>query len=469
MEVSGFQGLSVDKMVDELIQYPHGCLEQTTSAAFPQIYLSALTELSIEKKSEVTLNIQSAINKLRRFQRPDGSFSYWPDGDYYSDWASSYAGHFLIEAKNAGYRVPDDLLQNWYRSQRLFSNSFRSDLMKNYSRPYFLQAYRLYTMALYGKPEWSAMNQMYQSKSSDFMSNVLLAGAYALGGKQDIAINLFPGAIPEQKYYREYEYSFGSNTRDEALIAQILIAMNKKNDASSLLNKLIKRTSRNYYYSTQEMATILVSLGKLYNNAKDRKMSFAYQWNDTKLTYETLSPAYVSDLSTASKQLFEFKNQGSTPLSVSIIQYGKETSTANVAVSNGLKMNVSIVRVNEYSAYINSGDEMSALITISNPGVAGRIDNIALTAIFPSGIEIDNRRIGGIDDKSSKITYQDYRDDRVMNYFGLNAGETMTIEIPLTAAYAGQYISPFIFCEAMYDPSIYAKYRSGTISIQTRK
>lgn len=469
MEVSGFQGLSLDKMIDELIQYPHGCLEQTTSAAFPQIYLSALTELSIEKKSEVAFNIQSAINKLRRFQRPDGSFSYWPDGDSYSDWANSYAGQFLIEARNAGYRVPEDLLQNWYRSQRTFSNSYRADLQKNYSRPYLMQAFRLYTMSLYGKPEWSAMNQMYQSKNSDFMSNVLLAGAYALGGKQDIAVNLFAGSVPDQKYYREYDYSFGSNTRDEALIAQILIAMNKKNEASGLLNKLIKRTSRNYYYSTQEMATILVALGKLYGNAKDRKMSFTYQWNDTKLSYETQSPVYMSDLTAASKQLFEFKNQGSIPVSVSIIQYGKETSTANVAVSNGLKMNVSIVRVHEYSAYINSGDEMSAVISISNPGVAGRIDNIALTAVFPSGIEIDNRRIGGIDDKNSRITYQDFRDDRVLNYFGLNAGETISIEIPLTAAYAGQYIAPFIVCEAMYDPSIYAKYRSGTISIQTRK
>ena len=112
---------------------------------------------------------------------------------------------------------------------------------------------------------------------------------------------------------------------------------------------------------------------------------------------------------------------------------------------------------------------MTAQITITNPGLAGRMDNIALTAIFPSGIEIDNRRIGGIEDKNVGINYQDYRDDRVLNYFGLNAGETISINIPLTAAYAGQYISPMIACEAMYDPSIYARHRSGTISIQTRK
>ena len=261
----------------------------------------------------------------------------------------------------------------------------------------------------------------------------------------------------------------GSDTRDEALISQILIILNKKNEAANLLNKLIHRTAINYDYSTQEMAMILVALGKLYGDVKDRNLNFTYQWNDSKLSYETKSPVYSVGLAAATKQSFEFTNQGAFPIAVSILQYGKETSIANMDISKGLKMYVSIAKNNQKNTGIMSGDEMTAFISIKNSGVAGRIDNIALTAIFPSGIEIDNRRIGGITDKSVLVDYQDFRDDRVINYFGLNAGETMALNIPLTAAYAGQYISPTIICEAMYDPSIYAKYRSGIVTIQSRK
>ncbi len=467
MEVSGFQGLAIDKMIDDLIHYPHGCLEQTTSSAFPQIYLPSLSDLSVDKKSEISLNVQAAIEKLRRFQMVDGAFSYWPGNDYYSDWANSYAGHFMIEAKNAGYKVPDDLLQKWYKSQRTYANSFVVDKKKSYWRPYFMQAYRLYTLSLFGKPEWGAMNQLYQMKMNDFMSDVVLAGAYAIGGKQDIALKLFPGTVPDLKYYRENEYSYGSNSRDEAMIAQVLIAMNKKNEAANLLDKLIRRNGRNYYYSTQEMAMTLVALGKLYGDAKDRTISFNYKWNEVKLSYETKFPFYMVDLPPAANQSFEFTNRSPLPVSVSIIQYGKEMSMANLDVSNGLKMKVSIG--NQKDLVLNSGDEVNAIVNVTNTGVAGRIDNIALSAIFPSGFEIDNRRIGGITDKSEKVNYQDFRDDRVINYFGLNAGETITLKIPLTAAYAGQYVSPAFFCEAMYDPTIYAKYRSGSVNIKTRK
>ena len=34
------------------MKYPHGCLEQTVSSVFPQLYLADLTELSAEDKTE---------------------------------------------------------------------------------------------------------------------------------------------------------------------------------------------------------------------------------------------------------------------------------------------------------------------------------------------------------------------------------------------------------------------------------
>lgn len=52
-----------------------------------------------------------------------------------------------------------------------------------------MQAYRLYTMSLYGKPEWSAMNQLFQNKGNDLMTSILLAGAYAASGKKRLLLS----------------------------------------------------------------------------------------------------------------------------------------------------------------------------------------------------------------------------------------------------------------------------------------
>ncbi|MFZ1425052.1 MAG: MG2 domain-containing protein [Saprospiraceae bacterium] len=469
LEVSGLHGLSIHKLLDDLIQYPHGCLEQITSGAFPQIFLSSLVELSVERKSDITNNIQIAIDKLRRFQLSDGSFSYWPGLEDYSDWNTSYVGHFLIETKNAGYRVPDDLLKSWYNFQRTRSNAFVPNIKGLYHRPELMQAYRLYTMSLYGKPEWSAMNQLFQNKGNDLMTSILLAGAYAASGKKEIATQLISNlAFNELNYYRELAYSYGSNTRDEALIAQVLVLLDRKSEASNLLKKLIQRTSSNYFYSTQEMSMILVAVAKLNGDNKDHKMKFSYKWNTTQLMTETGTQSYFVDLKPASKQTFDFKNLSNSGVSVSLVQYGKETSIANMDKSNGLKLKYEIVSGNSKDLNFESGDQLNIRVTVSNIGTNGRLDNLALNLVVPSGIELENRRIGGIDSKNSRVDYQDYRDAKIISYFSLNTGETMAFNFPAIAAYPGKYIAPGIYCEAMYNPSIYAAYRYGVINIKSR-
>ncbi|MBK7303858.1 MAG: hypothetical protein IPI90_11580 [Saprospiraceae bacterium] len=99
----------------------------------------------------------------------------------------------------------------------------------------------------------------------------------------------------------------------------------------------------------------------------------------------------------------------------------------------------------------------------------GNLKNLALTAVFPSGMEINNLRVGGIESNRTDIKYQDFRDDRVMYYFDLSASKEMLINIPLTAATAGTFSSPEFFCEAMYEPSVFARYKPGKLIIKSMR
>ena len=118
LEVSRVPPIDLGRRLEYLIGYPHGCIEQTVSAAFPQLYLGKLLELTPEKQARVETNVKAALERLRRFQATDGGFGYWPGDDDSADWATNYAGHFAVEAQKAGYLPPPGLLDQWTSFQR---------------------------------------------------------------------------------------------------------------------------------------------------------------------------------------------------------------------------------------------------------------------------------------------------------------------------------------------------------------
>ena len=67
LEVSSIPPINLDKRLNYLIQYPHGCVEQITSGIFPQLMLNKLTALSEQKKAQVDRNLKAGINRLKNF------------------------------------------------------------------------------------------------------------------------------------------------------------------------------------------------------------------------------------------------------------------------------------------------------------------------------------------------------------------------------------------------------------------
>ena len=146
-----------------------------------------------------------------------------------------------------------------------------------------------------------------------------------------------------------------------------------------------------------------------------------------------------------------FKNSVSSDNSSAIIQF------VDYVDSKGNKLDISNLR---------QGQQVTARVTVRNSGHYGYLSNIALTAVFPAGFELANLRLGKIiDPKKANANYSDYRDDRVMHYFDLASGDSRTFNIPMIAAYAGNFQAPMMLCEVMYRPSINAKLRSGKCRI----
>ncbi len=149
LEVSRIPPIDLGRRVEYLLAYPHGCVEQTTSAAFPQLFLHRLLELSPEQRSRIEANVKVAIERLKAFQTSEGGIGYWPGDNDSNDWSTNYAGHFLLEARKGGYLIPPGVLEQWQGFQRRRARAWVSHA----GQPELTQAYRLYTLALAGAPE----------------------------------------------------------------------------------------------------------------------------------------------------------------------------------------------------------------------------------------------------------------------------------------------------------------------------
>ncbi|WP_288956186.1 MG2 domain-containing protein, partial [uncultured Polaribacter sp.] len=185
LELSTIPPINFSGRLEYLIQYPHGCVEQTTSSVFPQLFLTDLFDLPFAKKEEIQRNIEKGIARLGNFQKANGGLSYWMGEGYISDWGTSYAGHFLLEAEKKGFVLPLTFKSNFIKYQKQVARNWRQNY-NGYTSD-LAQAYRLYTLALAGSPDLSAMNRLREFKQISNGAKWRLAATYALVGQKEAA------------------------------------------------------------------------------------------------------------------------------------------------------------------------------------------------------------------------------------------------------------------------------------------
>lgn len=192
IELSNLPPIDLGRRLQYLIQYPHGCIEQTTSSVFPQLFVSDVMDLNQSFKDKIEKNIKAGINRIKKFQTNSGGFSDWPGYNDATNWGTDYAGHFLLEAMAKGYSVPDNMMASWKKYQKQQANDWDPKEKTSYYYYYnddLEQAYRLYTLALAKAPELGAMNRLREYKDLSVAAKWRLAAAYQIAGYPNEAKN----------------------------------------------------------------------------------------------------------------------------------------------------------------------------------------------------------------------------------------------------------------------------------------
>lgn len=485
LEVSRIPSVDISRRFDFLYNYQHHCTEQLTSKALPLLFVSQFKAVDEQEAEKIKANVQEAIRQIYARQLPNGGFVYWPGNAVADEWITSYTGMFLTLAQEKGYAVHPNVLNKWKRFQRAAAQNWRMPQeASNWQiwQSELQQAFRLYTLALAGAPEYGAMNRMKEQPGLSIQAKWRLAAAYALTGKMKPAGELVYNAETTVIPYSSMNLIYGSSDRDEAMILETLILMKRDRDALQQAKKVSQNLAQENWFSTQSTAFALMAMGRLAEQLSGT-LDFTWSWNGKQQpAVKSAKAVFEKEIATSPKSgTVSVKNKGKGALSVDLITRTQLLNDTLPAIADNIRLDVkytdmagSPISVED----IRQGTDFMSAVTLSNISGTSDYSNLALTHIIPSGWEIYNERMiipevssssnneaNAPESSADKYTYKDIRDDRVLTYFDLRRGESKTFTVRLQATYAGNFILPAIQCEAMYDAAVQARTKAGRTTV----
>ncbi len=468
-----------------LIRYPYGCIEQTVSAAFPQLYLkTVLSEESPDPElaRHIDRNINAAIMRLRRFQLPSGAFTYWPGNREASRWGSSYAGEFMTEAKKLGYHVPDDMYRNWLRYLKGQARSTRDHLM--------MRVYRNYVLALAGEADVGALNYLKENSLKEMKDTEkwLLAGAYYLAGVKNTAEGILKHTGMKVKKYREFGGTYGSYWRDKAMILNQLVMMDRWGDADPLAAEIAEALSLRRWYSTQTSGYMLLALGKYLRSLQANQQTVprmkgvitfpdgkkvAFDTDKWSLGYPIESGFGKQlkirlDKDAGVKRVFATLSWNGVPLVPDVHDEQKNISLkVEWLDEDGMAIDPS---------KLPQGTTFWGHFRVRRIQSGVPIEEVALLQVLPSGWEIENVRLSGEQRPGwmanwnlHREEYVDIRDDRIIWFFDIRGRQYYDFVVKLNTVTVGEFIMPPTRVEAMYNPEYSATKTWGKATVTPRK
>jgi alpha-2-macroglobulin len=470
IEVSALPPLNLHSRLDQLLQYPHGCVEQTTSSVFAQLFLDDILTLSEDQIFRSGENIQAAIRRLKLFQNSTGGLGYWSGAQQSSPWGSNYAGHFLLLAQNKGYKVDKSFMNNWLKYQQKEAKELKT---KRYDDD-LIQAYRLYTLVLAGKPDLASMNRMRESNNLKPIVKWRLAAAYAKAGMPEVASSLINNLEFETYEYNQgHGYTFGSRLRDKAMILETLGLLGEEMRYADLMKEVSSQLSSRNWLSTQETAYSLIAISGIYKLSKGNgELHFDYTRSGHTNKVKTGKALFQQELirNAGPKVLpIQVKNKGEGLLFVRLIKTYVPLQSDTVKKQSHIALDIKYVDYTGLAVDPNKleqGTEFKAIVRIKNGNRKGYLKDMALSFMMPTGWEIENTRMfgGGV----QNCVYRDFRDDRVYTYFNIRTSQTLTYEFKMTATYVGRFYQPTVSAESMYDNTIVATQPGGWVEVVER-
>ncbi len=471
-----------------LLQYPYGCVEQTVSSSRPLLFIGKFLP-NVDPRATLGKSVDElvmlGVNRVLSMQTPDGGFAYWPGGNEAVGWGTAYALHFLLDAKNAGYPVPEARVDDavaWVERALDQPETDRWDDV--HARPYLH-----YVASLAGRGRKAEMLRAVETLESNKASErsteeryLLKAGLYAMGDRsfesdlKDLDLSPISDA-------RTNGWTFWSDRRARGFMLSTFVDLFGRDPAGERMATLVAESLRGHrssWYTTQELVWGITGLGK-YAGEVATTFEPPRLWIGKKEMEATSGDGnertWAIPRASERRRISIEVKQSDHPLYLVLSSEGVQRNASWDLGGDGLSIQRDFRRPNGEPIGLSDGslklgDVIYAIVTVENT-TGAPIQNVAVVDRFPAGWEIENPRLGRsqaidwIDQKEIWAPdHLELRDDRIEVFGALGPKEARRVVYALRAVSSGRFAMPPAEAEAMYDPSFWARAAGGTVLVK---
>ncbi|NOY75840.1 MAG: hypothetical protein GXP32_08625, partial [Kiritimatiellaeota bacterium] len=436
--------------LDDLLGYPYGCVEQTTSKAFPMLYPAIFAGSgAATPKDELNYYLNSGIERLESMRLVSGAFSMWPGERKVFPYGSVYATHFLVEAKKAGLAVESGTIEKTtrYLKKILASSTFDPTL----------RSYAAYVLTLAGRSPRSRILRLFETRESlQPSARIYLAMAMELTRDRNAASELLETNAVNNRGTNsasETNATLDSDIKRQALLLSALLESDPEDERTSkLAAKLLGVFNSPRELTTQEKAFGLMALGKYFSKTTSGSGDGATRVEVFVNGVKTLSKTLDGDggflkldAKLAGSKL-TIKTDGDRNAYYSWTARGVPTAPPT-AVSAGIKISRRYLTPQGEALDPESIPIGSLILAEIAFQASKRLYNVAVSDLLPAGLEIENGRLAtrrrGSDRLKSSLRpdHVERRDDRLLIFPSLPAGKSK-YRFLLRAATKGKFSLP---------------------------
>jgi len=477
--------------LDGALHYPYGCAEQTTSKGYAALILDEATTTLLGMGSRLTpedrrARMEGALARLSALQVASGHFTMWGDEYDVNPTLTPYIAEFLIDAREAGFNVPDSVLQKALDrvSADLLSgsNQFYGYDHRN-ALKFSHQAYSGYVLARLNRAPLGTLRTLYDNEREHAINGlplVHLGLALHLQGDTRRGEAAIKAGFEAEDKRPGWLGDYGSPLRDAARMVALVHEhrLGKPEHAARAvaigrdLDARARASSGRLWLSTQEQIA-LARLGRALVQGTERKVEGELAIGRERAPIPARAVyARIFDAAALGKGV-RLLPQGSPPLYVSVDTAGiPRTPPAPDARVIGIERDWFNVDGSPWiPGPLKEGQVLIARLKVT---AQQNMPDALITDLLPAGLEIENfnltdpKQWQGIEiddielanrhhhdyDYDSKLRHEEFRDDRYVAALNLRAGQPMPLFYLVRAVTPGTYRVPPPLAEDMYRPEL---------------
>ncbi len=509
--VSNKPPIDVRGVVQGLLMYPYGCLEQTTSSAYPLVFIDEAGAQAYQMKplsrEERARRLDTAFGRLSGMQQQQGGFGLWAANSTYEAWLSAYVTGFLQDAKEGGFAVPEamhqramaSLLEQFQKSPGYQTQPPKEIRRDAQGRVEYREAEALrmahqrlaeaahagYILAREQKAPLSTLRTLHDTYRGNARSPLVLVhlglalklmgdearAKAALEEAMKLPYGIQPNAPDNGYYWGEWLGDYGSRVRDQALAYALLhrhqVAHPRR---ENLLIDLAEDFNKRHYFSTQERLALFLAAraaGGAAQGDNTQPWRATLQLADAAEALSSKDSEHRSLTAAQLKRGVSVAGQGDTPLFVEVAVEGYPVKPP-APKDDRIAIERTWWTVKGEAVQGRQFKTGEMLVVRLRVNARQRVKDGLVVDRIPAGMEIENLNLSqgaqaseftvegvniaqAMDDP--RIKHREYRDDRFVAAADLD-GNKLDVYYLLRVVTPGKFVVPAPFAEDMYRPEV---------------